>query len=251
MSLDGFNHIFVTDVATNTISRYSLDGKEEKTIGGVGWDENQFDRPMGIDAHFGIEIYIADYGNHRIQRFDKTLSFIGSLRTRDNTDPTIRFGYPIDVALSRLGDMYIIDSENRRILKVNSFSRVERIFGSIESGRGQLSIPKRISIGNDDKVYVLEDDRLVIYDLFGTFLYEIGKGILQHANGFFILDTLIFVVTNEGVFTWTTDGNFIGKKTNQEFLGVQSIESYRDIALTKDHLFLLTSSTIHIFHKPS
>ena len=220
-------------------------------MGGRGWGENQFDDPAGIDARFGIEIYVADYGNHRVQRFDKNMSFIGSLYTRENPDPSQRFGYPLDIALSRLGDLYIIDSENNRVLKVNTFSSVERTFGTIDGGEGQLHSPKCIDIGEDDRVYVLEDNRVAVYDLFGSYISEIGRGALHHPNGFCVTASDIYIVSDDSLFIWNLDGTLRLKLGKNEFLGAISLHDSRDVAFEKDNLFILTTTAVHIFHKPS
>lgn len=251
ISLDNFNHIFVSDASANTITRFGFDGTEQKLIGGLGWGENQFDQPIGIDAQFGIELYVADYGNHRIQRFDGNLNYIATFSTRDIPEATLSFGYPKDVALTRLGDLYIIDSENNRIIKVNSFSAIERTFGSIESGRGQLQSPRRIHVGKDDNIYILEKDRIVIFDTFGTFLTEIGSEIIKDANGFCIDNDRIYIVSNDHCVVLKTDGSVVQSIDRRYFLGTDSRDSFHDITTTTQSVIILTSTQVLIFQKPT
>lgn len=251
ISRDPTGFLYVSDDAAHTVKKFSSNGDEVKSIGGLGWGENQFDNPAGIDARFGIEVYVADYGNHRIQRFDKTLSFIGSLFTRENTDPKLRFGYPIDLVISRLGELYFIDSENSRIIKMNSFSTVDRIFGTVESGAGQLASPRSIALGEDEKVYVLENSRIAVFDTFGNYLYDIGKDIINAAKGFCIAGDTIYLVSEDSLFLWRLDKTLIGKITAKEFLGITEMGKFEDISVGDQKIFLLTTNEVHVFQIPS
>ncbi len=50
----------------NVISVYSLDGQELRSFGGTGSENGQFDGIYDLAA-FGEELFVADYGNNRIQ----------------------------------------------------------------------------------------------------------------------------------------------------------------------------------------
>jgi len=121
----------------------------------------------------GIDLYVADYGNHRVQRFDRNLNYVSTLFTRDDPDPMKRFGYPSGVALSRLGELFILDGENVRVLKVNRANVVERTFGGIDAGRGRLRAPSDIVVGPGDRVYVVDRGRVVVFDTFGNYVREL------------------------------------------------------------------------------
>lgn len=168
--------------------------------GGAGWEAGRFDSPAGLWARNGIDIFVADYGNHRVQRFDRNLTFISSFSTRDNENSSLRFGYPTGVALSRQGDLYICDGENSRILKVAGGNRVERFFGGFDAGKGRLKDPRGLEIGPQDRVYVHDGDHIVVFDPFGNYLRHIShesfspqllmsadsKGLLVIAGGLLI-----------------------------------------------------------------
>lgn len=167
----------VVDGERNLLRKLSADLTEAKSIGGTGWSENQFDLPAGVWARNGIDIFVADYGNHRIQRFDRNLAFVSSFSTRDRANPDERFGYPTDVAVSRLGDLFICDSENSRILKVTGLSKVERTFGGFDAGKGKLHTPSQIDLGPNDNVYVKDGNRVVVFDTFGNYIQTFGEGV--------------------------------------------------------------------------
>jgi hypothetical protein len=174
-------NVIVADREMNVLRKLSKDLQVVKEIGGTGWSDNQFDQPAGVWARNGIDVFVADYGNHRVQRFDRNLAFVSSFSTRDRPNPNERFGYPTDVAVSRLGDLFICDGENSRILKVTGLSNVERTFGGFDAGKGRLRKPNRIEIGPHDNVYVQDGSRVVVFDNFGNFIRILGEGTLTES----------------------------------------------------------------------
>ncbi len=184
LDVDINGSVVLVDGEKNTVRLLSKDIKRTAEIGGSGWGDDQFDHPSGVWARNGIDIFIADYGNHRIQRFDRKLAFISSLSTRGRANPDERFGYPTDVAVSRLGDLFICDSENSRIVKVVGLSKIEKTFGGFDAGKGRLKKPNQLEIGPHDNVYVQDampdakqGSRVVVFDNFGNFIHIIGESL--------------------------------------------------------------------------
>ena len=196
IDVDINGRIYVLDNRASTLRQYAPDGRLLREIGGQGWGNDQFDRPAGLWAKNGLDIFVADFGNHRIQRFDKNLAFVSSFSTRNNDNPDERFGYPLDVSLSRLGELYVCDSENERIVKVGPANTVERTFGGYGAGPGRLYRPVMVKCGPEDNVYVLDPPRLMIFDTFGNALGELAPPSLPHPlciaadqNGLAVLDS--------------------------------------------------------------
>jgi DNA-binding beta-propeller fold protein YncE len=172
-------NLFLLDNKTSTIKRLSKDLLLLGEIGGTGWENDHFDRPAGVWARNGIDVFIADYGNHRVQRLDRKLNLVSTFFTRESNNPDERFGYPTDVALSRLGDLYICDGENERIVKVDGLSRVQKTFGGFDAGHGRLQRPTKIEIGPHDYVYVLDGSKVMVFDSFGNFVHQIAEGVFK------------------------------------------------------------------------
>jgi len=180
MDVDVHGNIFILDAHQGTLSWFNQSLRSHVVVGGPGWENGRFDQPAGVWAKNGLDVYVADYGNHRIQRFDRTLSFVSALSTRDAEDQSTRFGYPTDVTLSRLGSLFICDSENGRIVKVDAANRVESAFGGFGGGAGRLQQPVQVESGPNDWIYVLDTPRVVVFDSFGNFLTTLGEGVLTN-----------------------------------------------------------------------
>jgi hypothetical protein len=242
-------NVIVADAQAATLRLLASDLHVKGEVGGPGWQSGEFDRPAGIWARNGIDVFVADYGNHRIQRFDRNLNFISSFSTRESAVAEERFGYPTDVALSRLGDLFICDSENSRIVKVTRFNRVERTFGGFDAGRGRLSNPTRIEVGPQDRVYVLDNTRIAVFDNFGNHIAD-----LTGEAGFNPVD---LYADQDGVVVLEPDKlHFFDRE--DRFLGVESLTRFMDspddtavsLALARGSVYLLTDTGITVHRDP-
>ncbi len=247
LDVDVYGNLFVLDAHRNLLTLYLMDGKQLRQVGGQGWGNNQFDRPSGLWARNGLDVFVADYGNHRIQRFDRTLSFVSSLFTRDDDDPDRRFGYPTDVALSRLGALFLCDTENARILKVSMSNEVEGNFGGYDAGVGRLYAPEQVEIGPNDIVYVLDQKRVVSFDAFGNFLHELASGLFQQPSVIFADGEGILVLDGDALYTFDREER-PGKTVDLRTLvgGRVRGKEVRSLSLSHDVLYFLTGAGVYV-----
>lgn len=164
--------VFVTDNITDEVYQLDTLGHLWNFIGGYGWEINAFDDPVDIFAD-PLRVFVTDKNNHRIQRFDKNLNFIFQFYTRDNEVEEERFGLPFSAISSNLGDVYILDSENIRILKFDLFGNFIQQIGGYDYGSFSLSNPKQLAVSMQNEIYVIDGNYIYIYDNYGTGLNEI------------------------------------------------------------------------------
>ena len=162
--------LYVVDAGRDLVVKYSPNGDSLDAVGGFGVGTEEFDHPVAIYARRGTDIFVADQNNHRIQRFDRHLDYVTTLSTRNDPDERIRFGYPLDVAVSRQGEILVLDGENYRVIVFNSGGEFVRSFGDITSGRGRLTAPVALELDQKDNVYVLDKGEIKVYDPFGAWL---------------------------------------------------------------------------------
>lgn len=246
LSADQFGNLYVVDAGSSTLQKFDLKGNKLAEMGGPGWDNQQFDRPTGVDARTGIAVYVADMGNSRISRFDRELSFMAALRGDDGTiDPG--FGYPIDVAQSPLEQLFILDGENNRVLALRGFNAVERVFGGIESGEGRLQDPVALDSDGDRQLYVLESDRVVVFDDFGNFLRQFGRGRFSDAQGLAVGRGLVVVVTPEALLVFSADGSFLRRLDRPQLVLAGAVDEFRDAIFAPPYLIILTTHYCILF----
>jgi hypothetical protein len=238
--------VYVVDAERNFVLLVKDGNASPVSVGGYGWSSTTFDRPTGL-ATDGLNLYVSDYGNHRLQRFDRNLNFISSFATRDTSFVDARFGYPLGVALSRLGDVFVLDGENLRVTKYVENMRFERSFGDFDDQRSRLRQPEKILVGPNDHVYVLEPDRLLEFDYFGHFIRSIGERILENARGFCLVPAGVIVV-NESRLFWFNDRGELAREFSSGDLQTKSpLGAMEDVAIAGDRLFVLASHQLHGF----
>jgi hypothetical protein len=235
------NWIYIVDRAEHSVLLYRNPAESPVRIGGYGWHHSSFDSPRGI-AGDGINLFVADFGNHRIQRFDRRLSYISTLSTRDTSLAEARFGYPADLALSRFGDLYILDGENLRVLKFQVTGRFERSFGDIEQGSRRLGNPIALTVTANDHVLVLEPNRIIEFDYFGNFTRVAGEGVLGNAMALGTSADGYIVATDSALLFFARDGSIKRNVPFRLMMTEEPIGDVQDVLIHGDRLYLLTKT---------
>jgi DNA-binding beta-propeller fold protein YncE len=239
LDVDLYGNSYLLDSERNTLRLLDKAGTLNREVGGPGWLDGQFDRPSAVWARNGIDVFVADYGNHRIQRFDRSLNFVSSFSTHESSNPDERFGYPSGVALSRLGELFVCDTENGRIVKVDRFSAVERTFGGFGAGKGRLTAPRSLEIGPKDAIYVLDARRIAVFDAFGNYLRDLVPGLFTRPLGLFARSDLIVVLDAETLYFFDADERPEGTITLTTILPAGT--DIRSFIMSADSLYFLTS----------
>jgi len=237
--------IYVSDSGRDEIILMDTLGNQLRNFGGYGWDENSFDDPADVFAD-PLTIYVADKNNHKIKRFDKNLNFIYSLYTRDSEFLQQQFGYPVSCATSNQGDLFFIDSENKRIMKFDIFGDFKMNFGGFDAGKYQLSNPTQLAISSSNNVFVIDGSDIVIFDNFGNGnrIINIDKPIKSIR---ILFDQLIISCGEEIFHTYlkSTDS----KLSKLNFNGFEISEEIISAILLNNNLYILTAKELLVFNR--
>ncbi len=82
-----------------------------------------FNTPAGVAVDSSGNVYVADKGNHRIQKFDNNGNFITKWGSNGWTGNG-QFQYPEDVAVDSSLNVYVADTDNNRIQKFAPVSKL-------------------------------------------------------------------------------------------------------------------------------
>ena len=159
--------IYVTDTTSNELIKLDTLGNVIKFISGYGWQVSAFDEPVDVYAT-PLNVYVSDKNNNRIQYFDKDLNFLSQFSTQNSTDSRYIFNYPTCSAVSNQGDFFILDSDNRRILKFNIRGEFQTTIGGFDAGEFALANPASFAITNSSKLLVVDPPSIVEFDQFGN-----------------------------------------------------------------------------------
>jgi DNA-binding beta-propeller fold protein YncE len=235
--------LFIAHRESHRVLRYTPEGVPAGDAGGYGWSATGFDEPLDVCAPNSIDIYIADYGNHRVQRLDRNLNVVSSLSLRDSENPREQFGYPRSVAVDRFGSLYIVDGENGRIVKIGKGNTFERAFGGIEAGTGRLRNPHRVRITGEDMVYVQDENTIVAFDLFGNYIRRVGEGLFSSLRLICVDGDVLYAVDSCSVVRITGKGT----RTDRGFVNGNPAfpcDGFIDAIARGDSTWLLTPNAI-------
>ncbi len=239
--------IYTADRATDRIFKLDTLGNLLKETGGFGWDGGAFDEPVDIFSTT-LNIYIADKNNHRIQRFDKDLNFISQLYTRNADNPDMKFGYPLACATSNMGDLFILDSENKRILKFDLFGNFILALGGIDAGSFVLSNPLKMRISQDNNIFVLDENKIIVFDQYGNGLKTIS--FEYKLKDFSIVQNILTANTDDEIFILNmhTDSE---QFNHINLVGYELSKSIISSLFYRGKLFILSRTEISVFsHHP-
>ncbi|RXZ82094.1 6-bladed beta-propeller [Paenibacillaceae bacterium] len=209
-------------ISTLLVSTYPVAWAE----GGSGFisstqpQQTLIDRPVAIKIDNGGNMYVADYGTHRIVKLDANGDFLtewGGLGSGDG-----QFNYPSGIAFDNNANVYVVDRQNHRIQKFDSEGNYLTKWGSVGFNDGEFRNPANIEIdGNTSIVYVTDRDnhRVQKFDLNGQFLgkwgsYGTGDGEFNRPYGLAIDQNGIVYVTeseNHRIQKFNTDGTYISQ----------------------------------------
>lgn len=175
-----------------------------KVFGAQGSEEGQFQNPRGIAIGPEGFVYVADTGNHRIQKFTAEGDFVAAWGQHSpaeaETGQTRGFNEPWDVAVAPNGDIYVADTWNHRVQKLSpdgepmgeSLPADWGLFGQYSPEDGAIGEsafygPRGIAIGYIDEIpYVYVTDtgnkRVQVFDLDGEFAFQWGGGGIAEGN---------------------------------------------------------------------
>jgi sugar lactone lactonase YvrE len=185
MDIDPDGNLYIADSGNNRILKCNRRGELLREAGGFGFDKQQFDRPVDVWAGNGLDVFVVDYNNQRLERYDKDLNYISSYYSDELQDESLQFGYPAAVGLSANGEIFLAEHEFNRVLRIDSFGKPKASFGDFNWGEGRLARPAKILIDANRKIFVSDStaDEIVEYDYYGNFLQRFGARMLRDPSG--------------------------------------------------------------------
>jgi sugar lactone lactonase YvrE len=141
--------LIVADTGNHVIRRINADGSVTTIAGSVGQSGSEdgvgaagrFDSPLGLAISTNGIIYVADCGNHLIRAISPegavtiVAGSAGAWGSADGLGSAARFNGPIGLALDRVGNLFVSDSNNHTVRKITATGEVTTWAGApMESG---------------------------------------------------------------------------------------------------------------------
>lgn len=239
LSINQAGFIFVSDAGSNEIIKLDTLGNVRRTIGGYGWSASAFDFPIDVFANT-LNVYVADKNNDRIQIFDKDLNFLSEISSRKFSSERTNFRYPLGVSVNSQGDLYILDSDNTRILKFNYRGEFLNEIGGYQSSSYVLSNPRSFTINLLNQLMVLDGQNLIVFDQFGSLLNRI-KLADEFSKINFSIDRVILIGDHKINFY----SDYI-REPNKSFSNLPE-EKIIDVVSFNKKLYILTEKKLYVY----
>ncbi|GHU26203.1 hypothetical protein FACS1894172_18260 [Spirochaetia bacterium] len=162
--IDG--RLFLSEYRGGRVSVLTSAGDWQSYIGSKGIGEGQFVGPQNLAVDEEGYVYVVDYGNRRVSKFDPDGTFILSFGTK-NPDFS-GFVSPTGIA-ARNGRIYVADSAAKRIV---IFDRNGSYRGILVSTG--LNGPESLRFLPDERLLIADSNRLLAVDLNTAIVTELG-----------------------------------------------------------------------------
>jgi len=247
-AVDQYGNFYIADQGGSAVYKYSKDFTLTASFGGFGWNENSFDNPTDIAVSFDLYLYVCDFNNGRVQHLDRNLNYISSIKGNQSTGRKETFGYPKSITIAGDGELFVLEVENKRIIKFDAFRKFIRDFGGIGSGAGEFKNPQKIRSDNNS-IYVIDDNRLMQYDTFGNFIGIVP--VREDVMGMAFVEKNILLAIGEGIICLDAKTGIEKKLTFEDILYGSTkkpdLNKIKDILISGNYLYILTDKNISAF----
>ena len=178
IALDASGNLYIADTHNHRVRRVDVAGTIT-TIAGTGGRgfsgdgrsavNAQLDYPQGVALDASGNLYIADAGNHRVRRVDvagtiSTIAGTGDPGFSGDGGPAVnaQLARPKKVALDTSGNLYIADTDNHRIRRVDAAGTITTIGGGNWGASGdcgpasaaEFEYPEDVAVDHQGALFV-------------------------------------------------------------------------------------------------
>ena len=202
LAADAAGNLYFANRGTSLVQKLTPDGSVVKFAGGNGdgfrgddgpATEAQLDHPHGLAVDRAGNVYIADTGNDRVRMVDAagtitTVAGTGDARSSGDSGPAVRaaLNSPVDVTIGAGGEIYVAESDGRRVRRIDDNGRISTVAGTGTEGfsgdngpatQARLDFPLAVATHGGD-LYIADatNRRIRRVDPDGTITTVVGTG---------------------------------------------------------------------------
>lgn len=167
---DDDGNIYVSDEATNRITKFNEAGEFVSKWGTTGNGAGQFDGPTGIAFNPDGNMVVVDSKNSRIQEYTKDGEYLGGFGSFGSKPGQMHLPWGLHV--DEFGDIYVADWGNNRFQVFSSDGELKNVVGSPGSGEGEFDRPTGMAVDNHGDIYVADwgNNRVQMFNSEGQYI---------------------------------------------------------------------------------
>ena len=174
VAVDGSGNLYIADYFSNRIRKVDSSGNISTVAGGGSFGSGnaataaQLRNPLGVAVDGSGNLYIADRNNNRIRKVNSSgnISTVAGTGTSGSSGDgaaatAAQLNWPEGVAVDGSGNLYIADTYNHRIRKVDSDGNISTVAGGgaslangIAATTARLSFPNRVAVDGSGNLYI-------------------------------------------------------------------------------------------------
>ncbi|BFH60104.1 NHL domain-containing protein [Paenibacillus azoreducens] len=209
LTIDSIGNLYISDYSNDCIRKVDISGKISTVAGGKGNGYSgdggpatsaKLSYPDGVAVDSSGNLYIADKGNHRIRKVDTmgTISTVAGTGVRgysgdEGNAASAQLGSPAGVAVDWVGNLYISDTFNHRVRKVDTTGKISTIAGTdgpgywgdgVPATSAILNQPIGIAVDHGGNVYIADrsNSRIRKVDTSGNISTIAGTGRYNYSG---------------------------------------------------------------------
>lgn len=230
--------LYVLDSQRATVSRFTLSGDLEFSIGAVGFGSNRFDNPTNLQLSSGLTLLLSDPNNKKVSLFDRNLQQIGEINERSSDK--IKNWKPTFAASLSTGEFWVFDAQQTELIRFDSNGQL-RSFSNFPN----VIQPKKIGrmILSTNYIWLFESDFSIVYQfsLLGKYLKFLK---LPEATKNCTWDKEQFITLNsDSVKTYNENFTSELSKKAINLAGISQAEIV-DLVVFKENLYVATKRKI-------
>ncbi len=169
VAVDAQDRIYVLQRGMPPVLAFDAAGKFVR-----GWGQGLFKVPHGLRIDRAGHVWTTDNGNHVLRKFSRDGELLATLGTvgEPGASGTGAFRAPDDLVFDSQGTIYVADSGNARIAKLDPQGKFLLQWGKKGKEPGQFATAHSLAIDKDDHIYVGDrgNERIQIFDTSGQHL---------------------------------------------------------------------------------
>ena len=235
---DADRHIWIAD-ARNRVLEFDSTGSYVQTVGASGSDPGRFNAPRGIGFDASGNLYVADAGNDRIQKFAPNGQFLLQFGVARVAAEGLSAPSCVTV---RTGVVFVCDTDHNNVKRFSTSGVYQGQWGVQGNGPGEFEQPFDIAFDADGYAYVVDlgNSRVQKFDASFEHVLDIGNTgptdtrpdaptaiAIGPDNRLYVSDL------GDTIKVYGTDGSFV-RSVGEQGSGPGQFNFPRDLALDGD-----------------